>query len=116
MYPNYTHEGDRVKIPAGSAVVKNEMVKLSSNTVIPMTKGCQLYGVALNSAAQGELVTVSKKGVYRFTAESGVNFNYGDVVYAYTSITLYAGSADGCQRITEFVGQHRQKLIFTAVR
>lgn len=90
---NYSHKGRRVKMPAGATVTEGEMLKLSSNTVVPITKGAALFGVACNSASSGGDVIVARIGVFRYTAHTGVNFAPGDVAYAYTSTTLYAGAS-----------------------
>jgi predicted RecA/RadA family phage recombinase len=88
--------GHHVRFLVGStAVSEGDMLVLASNAATEIADSCTTgaIGVAGDDAAAGEYVTVLTAGLFEGTADTGVNFNFGDRVYAASATALDAGTA-----------------------
>jgi hypothetical protein len=89
---------NRFEAPAGGSFSAGDFLKWSSNTLVVCTDGVQPCGIALNDGTAAEAATgvnsvcVVMPCVVRRTADTGVNFNYGDACYVVSAQTIDAGT------------------------
>ena len=74
-------------------VTKGTLVKISSNTIVAASDGCEVAGVALSTYASGDIgVFAYGPIVIRIAAASGVNFAHLAECYVATASTVDAGA------------------------
>lgn len=86
--------GRSVKMTCLATITQGNPVKLGTNGVDAAGDGATMFGIALESGATGDQISVWR-GPGQFTAKaaSGVNFAMGDQVYLAASNEVDAGSA-----------------------